>query len=97
MLQSASDIGWRPALTMRRHGRLSLPAGRQLTCLPHAWEGTMGHVSLRRVRMRLGLHLRRWGAHWVVGAGLLAASEMLWRWQTWPVRDMLSATVGTGP
>lgn len=46
--------------------------------------------SPRRPRgRRLARHLRRWGAHWMVGLALLAASQMLWRWQTWKLRTLL--------
>ncbi len=41
-------------------------------------------------RSRLRKHLRRWGPHWVVALTLLAASQMLWRWQTWSVRVLLA-------
>lgn len=40
---------------------------------------------------RLARHVQRWGAYWVAALALLAASEALWRWQTWPVRELLSS------
>ncbi|AEG94263.1 hypothetical protein [Ramlibacter tataouinensis] len=40
---------------------------------------------------RLARHLQRWGAYWVAALALLAASEVLWWWQTWPVRELLPA------
>ena len=47
-------------------------------------------------RRRLQRHLRRWGPYWVVGFTLLAASQMLWRWQTWGVRHLLAQLDGSG-
>lgn len=42
-------------------------------------------------RRRIASGLRRWGPFVVVGLALLAASQMLWRWQTWTVRTLLDA------
>ncbi len=42
-------------------------------------------------RNRLRRHLRPCGPCWAVGLALLAASQMLWRWQTWSVRTLLAA------
>lgn len=49
-------------------------------------------VPLPRRTRRLAGHLRRWGPYWVVAIALLAASQMLWRWQTWNVRVLLAGT-----
>ncbi len=35
--------------------------------------------------------LREWAPFGVVGLALLAASEVLWWWQTWTVRTLLEA------
>ncbi len=40
---------------------------------------------------RRWLALRRWLPFGIVGLALLAASQMLWRWQTWTVRALLDA------
>ena len=40
----------------------------------------------------MGRHLRRWGAIYAVAALLLGLSQLLWQWQTWPVRALLQAT-----
>ena len=48
-----------------------------------------------RARQIWRRHLRRWGPMWIIGLALLAASQMLWLWQSWPVRDLLSA-MGAG-
>lgn len=45
-------------------------------------------------KSRLLRALRRWAPYGIVAGGLLAASEMLWLWQTWPVREMLSTAAG---
>lgn len=39
--------------------------------------------------------LRRWAPYLVVALALLATSEMLWLWQTWPVRHLLAISAGT--
>jgi len=49
-------------------------------------------ISRPRRTRRLAGHLRRWGSYWVVAIALLAASQMLWRWQTWNVRMLLAGT-----
>jgi len=53
--------------------------------------------STHRARARSGWrrHLRRWGPMVIVALALLTASQMLWLWQSWPVRDLLSA-MGAG-
>jgi hypothetical protein len=50
----------------------------------------------RRTGGRLKRHLRQWGAYWAFALALLAASEMLWRWHTSPVREMMTTTLGAG-
>jgi hypothetical protein len=40
---------------------------------------------------RLRRHLRRWGAIWLTAALLLALSQGIWWWETWPVRHLLDA------
>lgn len=47
-----------------------------------------------RLPGKLRRHWQRWAPFWVVAAALLAASEMLWLWQTSPVRELLSLTTG---
>jgi hypothetical protein len=43
----------------------------------------------------LARHWREWGPYWVVAASLALISEMLWLWQTWPVRELLQVTSGS--
>ncbi|MBL0420949.1 hypothetical protein JI739_11380 [Ramlibacter sp. AW1] len=51
---------------------------------------------MKRTARRLRLRARRWIPHLVVAVSLLVASEILWLWQTWPLRNLLSATGGAG-
>lgn len=41
--------------------------------------------------------LLRWAPYGAVALMLLVASEILWRWQTWPVRELLGSTGVAGP
>lgn len=50
-----------------------------------------------RRHRRLLNHLRLWGPYWVVAIALLAASQMLWRWQTWSVRMLVAGLAGGAP
>ena len=40
---------------------------------------------------------RRWAPYLVAALALLATSEMLWQWQTWPVRELLAISAGGTP
>jgi hypothetical protein len=40
-------------------------------------------------RSRRGARLRRWGAVVIAALVLLALSQALWLWQSWPVRQLL--------
>jgi hypothetical protein len=53
------------------------------------------HAPPRRPR-RPGA-LRRWAPYLVAALALLATSEMLWQWQTWPVRELLAISAGSAP
>ncbi len=39
---------------------------------------------------------RRWGPFAIIALALVAASQMLWVWQSWPVRDLM-AVMGVAP
>jgi polyferredoxin len=54
-------------------------------------------ASARPARARRGWrrHLRRWGPYWILALALLAASQMLWLWQSWPVRELLAVMGGS--
>lgn len=45
---------------------------------------------------RLARHLRRWSVFWLVALALLAASQAVWWWQTWPVRALLDSLAEDG-
>ncbi len=76
--------------------------GRDRTLSPSAYASTLAHLSARRLP-----RISRW---WVMTLlsllGLLALSQLLWLWQSWPVREaidlgvlgipLLDATVRTG-
>ncbi len=59
--------------------------GRDRTLSPQAYASTLTHLASRRLP-----RLSRW---WVmtllVVLGLLALSELLWLWQSWPVREAI--------
>lgn len=38
---------------------------------------------------RLRRHLGRWGGIYLAALALLALSEVVWIWQSWPVRQLL--------
>jgi type VI secretion system protein ImpK len=63
--------------------------GRDKTLSERAYASTLSYLASRRLP-----RLSRW---WVVLSlvllGLLAMSELLWLWQSWPVRRSLSSTV----
>jgi len=42
---------------------------------------------------RLRRHLARWAGIYMAALGLLVLSELVWIWQSWPVRHLLE----TGP
>ncbi len=59
--------------------------GRDRTLSSHAYASTLAHLSARRLP-----RLSRWWVLVLLGLlGLLALSELLWLWQSWPVREAL--------
>lgn len=40
---------------------------------------------------RLKRHLARWGAIYLAAVVLLGLSQVVWIWQSWPVRHLLEA------
>jgi type VI secretion system protein ImpK len=57
--------------------------GRQLC--PQAYRNTLSHLAAQRIP-----RLNRWSFTLMVAAlSLLAASELLWLWQSWPVRQLI--------
>lgn len=67
--------------------------GRDKTLSERAYASTLSYLAARRLP-----RLSRW---WVILTlvllALLAASEVLWVWQSWPVRKALSSTVAMAP
>ena len=52
-----------------------------------AYASTLSHLAPRKMQT-----LSRWSVMFLVGLlGLLAVSEILWLWQSWPVRDALQS------
>lgn len=67
--------------------------GRDKTLSERAYASTLSYLAARRLP-----RLSRW---WVILSlvllALLAISEVLWVWQSWPVRRVLSTTVAMAP
>ena len=63
--------------------------GRDRTVSPSAYASTLSHLSARR----LPRFSRRWVMSLLVVLGLLAVSEVLWLWQSWPVRQAIGAAI----
>lgn len=61
--------------------------GRERTVSPGAYASTLSHLPARRLP-RLS---RPWVLALLVLLGLLAVSELLWLWQSWPVREAIDA------
>lgn len=61
-------------------------SGRDRVLSERAYGSTLSHLSPRKMPT-----LSRWVVMFIVSLlGLLAISEMLWLWQSWPVRDALN-------
>lgn len=67
--------------------------GRDRTLSPEAYASTLTHLAARRLP-----RLSRW---WVMALlvllGLLAVSELLWLWQSWPVREAIETAAWPAP
>lgn len=50
-----------------------------------------GAASPAQAPARPPRSFRRWLALSVAALGLLAASQLIWQWETWPVRQLLGA------
>lgn len=61
-------------------------AGRDRVLTERAYASTLSHIAPRKLPT-----LSRWTVGFLIGmVGLLAISEMLWVWQSWPVRQVLA-------
>ncbi|WP_295855095.1 type IVB secretion system protein IcmH/DotU [uncultured Xylophilus sp.] len=72
-------------------------SGRDRVLSERAYANTLSHIAPRKLPT-----LSRWTVIFLVMiAGLLVISELLWLWQSWPVRQVLrsgaAATVGVTP
>jgi type VI secretion system protein ImpK len=66
-------------------------SGRDRVLSERAYASTLSHLSPRKMPT-----LSRWTVIFLVGIlGLLAVSEILWLWQSWPVRDVLQSGAPT--
>ncbi len=60
---------------------------------PQAYAHTLGHLARRRIP-----RLSRWGLGVIlVILLLLGASQLLWMWSTWPLREVLNSVVAAVP
>ncbi|PLZ00085.1 type IV secretion protein DotU [Burkholderia sp. WAC0059] len=77
--------GYREELYEFIYQRRADLGGRDRVLVPTAYENTLSHIAPRKLPT-----LSRWS---VIGLctvlALLAISEMLWLWQSWPVREAL--------
>jgi type VI secretion system protein ImpK len=64
-------------------------AERRLSEVPY--DNTLSHFASRR----LPKISRWWIKFGLIFAGLLVLSELVWLWQSWPVRKSLDVTVGS--
>jgi type VI secretion system protein ImpK len=66
--------------------------GRDRVLVPAAYANTLSHVAPRKLPT-----VSRWAVVFMLAAvSLLAISEVLWLWQSWPVREALHADPVTG-
>ncbi len=64
-------------------------SGRDRVLSPSAYSSTLSHIEARKMPS-----LSRWTVVFLLALlGLLAVSEMLWLWQSWPVRQVLDTGV----
>lgn len=77
--------GYRAELFQFVYQRQADFSGRDRVLSERAYASTLSHLSPRKMPT-----LSRWTVIFLVGIlGLLALSEMLWLWQSWPVRNVL--------
>lgn len=82
--------GYRAELFQFVYQRQADLSGRDRVLSERAYASTLSHISPRKMPT-----LSRWSVIFLFGVlGLLAISEMLWLWQSWPVREVLQ--VGQG-
>jgi type VI secretion system protein ImpK len=66
-------------------------SGRERVLSERSYASTLAHLAPRKMQT-----LSRWSVMFLVGlVALLAISEILWLWQSWPVRDALQSGLST--
>jgi type VI secretion system protein ImpK len=77
--------GYREELFQFVYQRRADLSGRDRVLSERAYSSTLSHIAPRKMHMA-----SRWTVMFVLGlVGLLAISEILWLWQSWPVRQVL--------
>ena len=77
--------GLREELFQFVYQRPAALAGRDRVLSERAYASTLSHIAPRKLP-----NLSRWTVAFLLSlAGLLAVSEILWLWQSWPVRQVL--------
>lgn len=85
MDESARLIGLREELFQFVYQRPAALGGRDRVLSERPYASTLSHIAPRKV-----VTLSRWTVGFLLGmAALLAVSEILWLWQSWPVRQVL--------
>lgn len=84
--------GYREELFQFVYQRRPDLSGRDRVLSERAYASTLSHIAPRKMQT-----LSRWTVIFLLGfAGLLAISEILWLWQSWPVRQVLQGGIITG-
>jgi type VI secretion system protein ImpK len=86
---AASDrfAGFRSELFQFIYQRSAELSVRDRVLSERAYASTLSHLAPRKMQT-----LSRWSVMFLIGlVGLLAVSEILWLWQSWPVRDALQS------
>lgn len=83
--EEARLLGYREELFQFVYQRPADFSGRDRVVSERAYASTLSHIAPRKLPT-----LSRWTVLFLLGvATLLAVSELLWLWQSWPVRQVL--------
>jgi type VI secretion system protein ImpK len=83
--EEARLLGYREELFQFVYQRQADFSGRDRVVSERAYASTLSHIAPRKLPT-----LSRWTVLFLLGAAtLLAVSELLWLWQSWPVRQVL--------
>ncbi|QNK68948.1 DotU family type IV/VI secretion system protein [Variovorax sp. PAMC26660] len=83
--ETARLLGYREELFQFVYQRPADFSGRDRVVSERAYASTLSHIAPRKLPT-----LSRWTVLFLLGvASLLAVSELLWLWQSWPVRQVL--------